>query len=60
MKHLQWENHYNGKTCCWWLMSSMFQFSWEMLFFESGDTRVFKDDRNKLFASNEKQIDNHT
>ena len=38
----------------------MFQFSWEMLFFESGDTRVFKDDRNKLFASNEKQIDNHT
>ena len=31
-----------------------------MLFFESGDTRVFKDDRNKLFASNEKQIDNHT
>ena len=41
-------------------MSSMFQFSWEMLFFESGDTRVFKDDRNKLFASNEKQIDNHT
>ena len=53
-------NTYNGKTCCWWLMSSMFQFSWEMLFFESGDTRVFKDDRNKLFASNEKQIDNHT
>ena len=41
-------------------MSSMFQFSWEMLFFESGDTRVFKGDRNKLFASNEKQIDNHT
>ena len=45
-------NTYNGKTCGW--------FSWEMLFFESGDTRVFKDDRNKLFASNEKQIDNHT
>ena len=41
-------------------MSLMFQFSWEMLFFESGDTGVFKDDRNKLFASNEKQIDNHT
>ena len=31
-----------------------------MLFFESKDTEVFKDDRNKLFASNEKQIDNHT
>ena len=41
-------------------MSLMFQFSWEMLFFESGDKGVFKDDRNKLFASNEKQIDNHT
>ena len=24
------------------------------------DTEVFKADRNKLFASNEKQIDNHT
>ena len=32
----------------------MFKFSWEMLFFESGDTEVFKADRNKLFASNEK------
>ena len=31
-----------------------------MLFFESGDIEVFKADRNKLFASNEKQIDNHT
>ena len=31
-----------------------------MLFFESGDTEVFKADRNKLFASSEKQIDNHT
>ena len=31
-----------------------------MLFFESRDTGVLKDDRNKLFASNEKQIDNHT
>ena len=41
-------------------MSLIFKFSWEMLFFESGDTGVFKDDRNKLFASNEKQIGNHT
>ena len=31
-----------------------------MLFFESRGTGVFKDDRNKLFASNEKQTDNHT
>ena len=31
-----------------------------MLFFESGDTEVFKADRSKLFASNERQIDNHT
>ena len=30
-----------------------------MLFFESGDVEVFKADRNKLFANNEKQIDNH-
>ena len=35
-------------------MSVMFKFSWEMLFFESNDTEVFKADRNKLFASNEK------
>ena len=41
-------------------MSLMFKCSWEMLFFESKDTEVFKADRNKLFASNEKQIDNHT
>ena len=41
-------------------MSVMFKCSWEMLFFESEDTVVFKADRNKLFASNEKQIDNHT
>ena len=34
--------------------------SWEMLFLESGDAEVFKADRNKLFANNEKQIDNHT
>ena len=31
-----------------------------MLFFNSRDTEVFKADRNKLFASNEKQINNHT
>ena len=31
-----------------------------MLFFESGDTEVFKVDRSKLFASNKRQIDNHT
>ena len=31
-----------------------------MLFFESEDTKVFKAERNKLFAGNEKQIDNHT
>ena len=30
-----------------------------MLFFQSEDTEVFKADRNKLFASNEKQTDNH-
>ena len=30
-----------------------------MLFFQSEDTEVFKADRNKLFASKEKQIDNH-
>ena len=41
-------------------LSSMFKFPWEMLFFESKDTEVFKADRNKLFASNEKQTDNHT
>ena len=31
-----------------------------MLCFESRDTEVFKAVRNKLFASNEKQIDNYT
>ena len=41
-------------------MSLMFRFSWKMLFFNSGDTEVFKADRNKLFASDEKQINNHT
>ena len=30
-----------------------------MLFFESKDTDVFKADRNKLFASNEKQIESY-
>ena len=45
----------NGKTCCWFLMSLMCKCSWEMLFFLfSEDTEVFKADRNKLFASNEK------
>ena len=31
-----------------------------MIFFESEDTEVFKADMNKLFASDEKQTDNHT
>ena len=31
-----------------------------MFFFASGDTEVFKADRSKLFASNKRQIDNHT
>ena len=31
--------------------------SWKMLFFESEDTEVFRADRNKLVASNEKQTD---
>ena len=39
-------------------MSLMFKFSWEMLFFRRGDTEAFKAARNKLFASNERQIDN--
>ena len=39
-------------------MSLMLKFSWEMLFFESGDTGVFKADRNKPFASNKRLIDN--
>ena len=41
-------------------LSVMLKCSWEMLFFESKDTEVLKADRNKLFASNEKQTDNHT
>ena len=31
-----------------------------MLFFKSGDTEVFKAVRNKLFASDKKQINSHT
>ena len=31
-----------------------------MLSFESEDTEVFEAGRNKLFARNEKQTDNHT
>ena len=41
-------------------MSLMLKFSWEMFFFENGDTEVFKADRSKLFANNKRQIDNHT
>ena len=41
-------------------MSLMLKFSWEILFFESGDAEVFKADKSKLFASNNRQIDNHT
>ena len=41
-------------------MSFMFKFSWEILLFQRGDTEAFKAARNKLFACNEKQIDNHT
>ena len=49
------------KTCFWLLnMSLMFKFSWKMLFYDSRDTEILKATRNKLFASNEKQIDNQT
>ena len=41
-------------------MSLMLKFSWEMLYLESGDTEVFKANGSKLFASNKRQIDNHT
>ena len=41
-------------------MPLMLKFSWEMLFFKSGDTEVVKADRNKLFASTKRQMDNHT
>ena len=53
----------NGKTCCQKLMSVTLKlfmgnaFLWKQ---GSKDTEVFKAGRNKLFASNEKQIDNHT
>ena len=54
-------SQYSGKICCWLLMSLMFKCSWEMFFsFLIEDREVFKADRNKLFASNEKQTDNHT
>ena len=53
-KHLQWQN------LLLVALSLMFKFAWEMLFFESGVTDVSKADRNKLFSSNEKQIDNCT
>ena len=41
-------------------LSFMFTCQWKMLSFESEDTEVFKADRHKLFASNDKQIDTHT
>ena len=41
-------------------MALTFKCSWEMLFFESWDKEVFRADRNKLVASDEKQTDNHT
>ena len=43
-----------GRLCLYCL-----NFHWKGFFFESKDTGVFKDVRNKLFANNEKQIDNH-
>ena len=49
------ENPVAGSLSLLWII-----FSWEMPFFESGDTKVFEAARNRLFASNEKQIDNHT
>ena len=41
-------------------MSLMFKCSWEILVFESEDIEVFKADRNKLVASNEKQTEKFT
>ena len=53
-------NTYNGKTYCWQVNTRlMFKFLWEMIFFK-GDMEVFKAARNKLFATNEKQINNYT
>ena len=49
MKHLQWKN----------LLLEAYVFNIQ-IFFESRDTEILKADRSKLFASNEKQIDNHT
>ena len=44
-ENLMLRNTRNEKTCSWQLMSLMLKFSREMLFFESGDTEVFKADR---------------
>ena len=41
-------------------MSLMFKCSWEILVFESEDIEVFKADRNKLVAGNEKQTEKFT
>ena len=41
-------------------MSLMFKCSWEILFFESEDTEIFKADRNKLVTSNEKKTEKFT
>ena len=46
VKHFQWK-----KTLLFVVnMSLTFKFSWEKLFFERGDTELFKAARNKLFA----------
>ena len=42
------------------MLSNVPFISWEILFFECGDTEVFKADRSKLFVSNKRKIDNHT
>ena len=49
MKHLQWKN----------LLLEAYVFNIQ-IFFESRDAEILKANRSKLFASNEKQIDNHT
>ena len=49
LENLVWNKLVAGSLCL--------QCSWEMLFFESEDTEVFKADRNKLVARNEKQTD---
>ena len=48
MKYLQWKKPVAGS------LSSVFKCSWKMLFCKNGDTEIFKADRNKLLASNEK------